>query len=121
MPNGWLNIIENRPEMFSIQQQATNLSIVFKKPVKFKIPPIVIKSVHTQSTKSPVVSDEKATMVDRNDTNVNPMVSKTDGHELPAMKLPWDQPYWKIVFTSATSSADIWGRNIEAEDWVSEE
>lgn len=118
MPDGWSNIIDNRPEMFLVEQQATNLPIVFKKPVDLKMPSLTVNSMHSQSTKS-LACDDNATMVDRNDTQANPMEPKNDGNELPAMKLPWNQPYWKIIITAATSSVDIWGRNLEADDWVS--
>lgn len=118
MPDGWTDIIENRPEMFSIQQQATHLSIVFKKAlinleVKFSTTH-GMDSMKSQSTKSLTSS----TPIERNDTHANPTVPKLDVNELPVMKLPWNEPYWKILITSATSSIDVWGRNLDSEDWV---
>lgn len=115
MPDGWPNIIENRPDMFSIHEQKTNLSIVFKKTLKSpEMPPLVMNSMNSQSTNSLPSS----TTVNQNDAQVNRMVPKNNVNELPQMKLPWNQPYWKILITSATSSVDIWGRNLESEDWV---
>lgn len=76
------------------------------------MPPLV-KPMRSQSTKS-LVCDDHVPIADGNDAHA----SKPDANELPAMKLPWNQPQWKISVTAATSSVDIWGRNLEAEDWV---
>lgn len=115
MPDGWSNIIKNRPEMFSIVQQATNLSIVFKNPMNSESKSSTVEA-STQPTKSMV-----STIVIRNDTHENPIVQKShsnDVNELPPMNLPWDKPYWRILITAATSSVDIWGRNLDSIFWV---
>lgn len=120
LPDGWPNIIQNRPEMFLFTQQPTNMAIVYKNTLKTESPsnemvlPRTIKI--SVSAHEVAYTNAKAT----NDLlQCNEIEQKNDVDKLPPMKLPWDEPWWRIQTTAAFSPVDIWARNLDSEDWVS--
>lgn len=112
--------------MFSITPQPTNMSIIFK------------NSLHTESqltTNSQSINHTPAvsTTLNQNCTNgnaaayMNPIDcdtivmknSSNNVNELPAIKLPWNEPGWPILITAASTTVDVWGRiEDDSSDWV---
>lgn len=128
MPEGWKNILQTRSQMFSITDQATNMSIVFRK----RLP--VESASTTNPTNSQLINHAPAVSITINQNNANKTAAaqtdrivhdtivlkkySNDVNELPAMKLPWNDPAWPISITAATATVDVWGRIDNSEEWV---
>lgn len=93
LPNDWLDIVQSRPDMFSISVQATNLSIIFKNELK--------KRDDTKLTCNNSRSNQK------------------DSVKLPPLELPWNQSTWDVHVSWVTSTADFWVQLFESELMVS--
>lgn len=97
-----MNIIQNRPEMFSIEYIA-NLLIVFA----------------IQSNASHPI---KETVPIKNTSNIKRTTDAVDLNEtieLAALNLPWDRATWIIDLTMVISTVDVWGCISESDDFVS--
>lgn len=123
IPDEWLHIVENRPEMFSFTQQPANMSIVYKNTSESKLSANEMFSPRTKSHQPASTGQQNGahedTCTNADTTNLNSIVQENDiVDELPPMKFPWDQPWWRIKITAAYSPVDIWGCDLNSEDWV---
>lgn len=100
LPDGWENILRNRPEMFKISKQPTNQEIIFAVP-------------QTDAENKPAVSTMKTSPV-----SVSPPKRK-QLNKIPPMQLPWDEPIWNVYIKYARSTVNIWGQWAESVELVS--
>lgn len=113
LPDGWSNIIQNRPEMFSIQCPLANVEIVFKNT--------------SQPTPSQATKELNSHPIDRTMDNLNSNDLKATTNnidlnetlELAAPKLPWHESQWSIDVTWVISTVDIWGCIVDSDGYVS--
>lgn len=122
LPDGWFNIIQNLPEKFSIAEQATNLTIIYKIISNTQSKSLAFE-MNSQPTKSlPHMIIQNDTHAPENNNNHDGIAQENDldaANGLAPMKLPWDEPFWRIRVTNVTSTGDVWGRIEEdSEDWV---
>lgn len=123
MPNDWKKILEDRPELFSITLEATNLLIVYKN----SMPAQLATTIDNRVDVLPVMT----TVTIKNDTmpNASMRTNRFNGaktamkiystSELPPLKLPWNERIWHILITSASSTVDVWGHIYDSNDAVS--
>lgn len=105
LPDGWTYIIQNRPDMFSIEHNMTNMTIVYK-----------VQPISTPSNQQCSNAVEK--IADAVDNNGNGCVDWNEQCELTSSKLPWNDVNWTVEITRVASTVDIWGRISDSKDWV---
>lgn len=112
MPEGWTNIIQNRPEMFSIEHAKTNMQIVFKNTSQPSLSP-TSKAVESH----PI--DVTASLNKNSSTNNTNNIDFNETVELATQKLPWHESQWAIDVTWVLSTVDVWGCIVDSDDYVS--
>lgn len=109
MPTDWENIIQKRPEMFTIDTQRTNYDIIFKEMAKPQVQPV------PEQARASAPGPAQRSMIQSVDT----VPQRDESFEMNTMKLPWFDVTWKIDVTWVASTIDVWGQLSDSESMVS--
>lgn len=109
LPADWENIVQKRPEMFTINTQRTNYDIIFKQVATPQAQPAPEQARVSASTSA------QRSMTRNGDT----LPQQVESFEMDTMKLPWFDVTWNIDVTWVASTIDVWGQLCDCDLMVS--